>query len=550
MRVQKKTIESLRIVFIFFVVSTVMLPLWASGYDYPGEVLKARASIKGSMLVSHIEFLSSPYCRGRETGDPGMDVADRYIAAILRGTGVKGAGRIGSYFQPVKLRALTLEKGIGLTIEETASGVKKVKHARLDWDFLPVNLSAEEEVSAPVVFAGYGITAPEHKYDDYKNLNAAGKIVLVMRHEPGEKDDDSPFAGRKNSKHGTLLRKILNAQGHGAVGILFVTDPLNHDERSISGGSFMSGTSWTVLRKERMKEDEDFKYMKFKPMLKIIGDDFGVKIPAVVIGGRLGDYILGDNYSLSDIQEKIDKNMKPHSFPLPGKRVTMDIFFKSEAVKANNIVAKVEGSDPELKEEVVIVGAHYDHMGKDNRGRVKPGADDNASGTAAVMELARAFNSLEQKPKRTILFILFTAEEKGLLGARYYVKDPIFPLEKTLALINLDMVGRNDVDQMSVMGKYQYPGLFKIMEAVNKKTVNFELNLSVEEFVRNSDQFPFMRHKISCLLFNSGMHDQLHTREDTVDRIIVEKVEKVAHLVFLGLWEISNLPAGTRLQGK
>jgi len=547
---QKKTIESLRIVFIFFMVSSVMLSLWASGGDYPEEVLKARASIKGSMLVSHIEFLSSPYCRGRETGEPGMDVADKYIATVLRGTGVKGAGRIGGYFQDVELKALTLEKGIGLTIEETTPGVKKVKRARLDWDFLPVNLSAEGEVNAPVVFAGYGITAPQHKYDDYKGIDAAGKIVLVMRHEPGEKDEDSPFAGRKNSKHGTLLGKILNAQEHGAVGILFVTDPLNHDEQAISGGSFMSGTSWTVLSKERMKEDEDFKYMTFKPMLKIIGDDFGVKIPAAVIDGRLCDYILGDNYKLPDIQEKIDKNMKPHSFPLPGKRVTMDIFFKSEPVKANNIVAKVEGSDPELKKEVVIVGAHYDHMGKDNRGQVKPGADDNASGTAVVMELARAFDSLEQKPKRTILFILFTAEEKGLLGARYYVKNPIFPLEKTLALINLDMVGRNDVDQISVMGKYQYPELFKIMETINKKTVNFELNLSVEEFVRNSDHFPFMRQKVPFLLFNSGMHDQLHTPEDNVDRIIVEKVEKAAHLAFLGLWEISNLPAGTRFKGK
>lgn len=548
MKMQKKTIVSLRIVFVCFIISSLLQPLWASAY--PEEVLKAKASIKGSMLRSHIDFLSSTYCRGRENGDYGMEVADKYITAVLSGAGVEGAGLIGSYFQTVKLKALSLEKGIRLKIEENAAGVKRVKNARMDWDFLPVNLSAEGEVTAPVVFAGYGITAPEHKYDDYKGIDAAGKIVLVMRHEPGEKDDKSPFEGRKNSKHGTLLTKILNAQAHGAVGILFVTDPLNHENRSVRGGSYMSGTSWMYLRKERLKDHEDFKYMRFLPMLRIIGDDFGVKIPAVVLGGKLCDYLLGEKYSLLDIQEQIDKNMKPNSFPLPGKRVFMDIFFNSEPVSAHNIVARVEGSDPELKKEVVIVGAHYDHLGKDNRGRIYPGADDNASGTAVVIELARAFHNLEQKPKRTILFILFTAEERGLLGSRYYVKDPIFPLEKTVALINLDMLGRNDVDQISVMGKYQYPKLFNIMEAVNKKTVKFELNLSVEFFVRNSDQFPFMRHKVPSLLFNSGTHDQLHTPEDTLDRIIVEKVEKAAHLVFLSLWEISNLPAGTRLTGK
>jgi Zn-dependent M28 family amino/carboxypeptidase len=226
----------------------------------------------------------------------------------------------------------------------------------------------------------------------------------------------------------------------------------------------------------------------------------------------------------------------------------MQVYFKTEPVRAHNIVAKVEGSDSELKDEVVIVGAHYDHEGKDNRGRVYGGADDNASGSAAVLELARAFQNLEQKPKRTILFILFTAEEKGLLGARYYVEHPLFPLEKTVALINLDMLGRNDVDQIAVVGKYQYPKLFHIVNEANKKSVNFELNFSVEAFIRNSDHFPFMRKNIPSVFFNSGMHDQLHTPEDTVDRIITEKVEKAAQLIFLTLWKTANLPPGTQLR--
>jgi hypothetical protein len=520
--------------------------------DFPPEVLEAKKSIKGTMLLSHIDFLASDLCRGRETGQRGMDAAVKYISTILVGAGVDPAGEFGSYYQPIKLETVSLDKNIRLTIENPISGglVKQVKRARLDWDFLPVILSAEMEVTAQLVFAGYGITAPEHKYDDYKNLNAAGKIVLVMRHEPGENDENSPFEGQKLSKYGTLLSKILNAQEHGAVGILFVTDPLNHDDLSIRGGSFMSGTYWPLLRKERLQKqkDEDLKYRRFSPRMRISGKDYGVRIPAAMIDGKLADYILGEKYSLLEIQKKIDKIITPSSFLLPGRKVTMDIFFKKEFIQAGNIAAKVEGSDPELKKEVVIVGAHYDHVGKDNRGQVYPGADDNASGTAVVIEMARAFHNLKQKPKRTTLFILFTGEEKGLLGSHYYIQDPIFPLDKTLAMINLDMVGRNDVDQMAVIGKYQFPKLFKIIETINKNTVNFQFNFSVEQFIRQSDHSPFMRAGIPCLMFNSGMHDQLHTPRDTVDRIIPDKVEKAAQLVFLSLWQVANLPAGTHLK--
>lgn len=516
--------------------------------DYPEEVQKARRSIKGPMMVSHIQFLASKYCRGRETGDYGMNIADEYISSVLKGAGLQPAGEVGSYFQEVKLMEISLSDRVHLKIEDQTGAATTVKDAKLEWDYLPVNISGENEVSAPVVFAGYGITAPEHHYDDYQNLDARGKIVLVMRHEPGENSDSSPFEGRKLSKHGTFLAKILNAQAHGAVGILFVTDPLNHQDLSVSSGGFLSGTQWASLREKRMKDDEDFKYMKFEKRMKIVGDDFGVKIPAVQIDGKLAQSLLGDNNPLRRLQEEIDKPLKPRSFALAGKKIFLEVQFETKPVDAHNIVAKVEGSDPLLKDEVVIVGGHYDHEGKDNHGDVYGGANDNASGSAAVMEIARAFRELEPKPKRTILFILFTAEEKGLLGARYYVDNPLFPLDKTVAMIDLDMISRNNVDQLSVVGKYQYPQLFKIAEDINKNTTNFELNSNVDAFIRNSDHFPFMRKKIPSLFFNSGEHDDLHTPRDTVELIDVEKTEKAAQLVFLTLWEIANLPPGAQAQ--
>lgn len=526
----------------------VLFLVSAAAADYPEDVLKAKRTVTGRMIVSHIDFLASKYCRGRETGETGMDVAQKYIASVLGGTGATPVGEMGSYFQKVNLKTVSLSERIHLRIEDHIGGTTLIKNAKLEWDYLPINISAEKEVTAPVVFAGYGITAPEHNYDDYKSIDARGKIVLVMRHEPGENDDNSPFDGRKNSKYGTFMSKILNAQKHGAVGILFVTDPLNHTDLSLAGAGFFSGADWPSLRKKRMKDDEDLKYMKFEKRMRIVGQDFGVRIPAVHIDGKLADTLLGTGHSLRTLQEEIDKTQKPRSLSLTGKKVFMEVYFKTEPVKANNIVAKVEGSDPVLKDEVVIVGAHYDHEGKDNNGQFYPGADDNASGTAAVLELARAFKNMESKPKRTVLFILLTAEEKGLLGARFYVDNPLFPLEKTIAYINLDMIGRNDVDQMSILGKYQYPKLFKIIDGINKKTTNFELNFNADEFIKNSDHFPFMRQKVPSIFFNSGMHDELHTPRDTVGRIITEKVEKTAQLVFLTLWETANLPAGTDLR--
>ncbi len=542
-RMNKKKLlfyKSLSILFIFFLSLSSF-----SASDVPEEVLSVKNAITGKMILSHIDFLASKYCRGRDPGDRGMEIATKYITSVLEGAELQPAGEFGTYFQPVRLKTVSLGDKNYLGIEEQMDGVVLSRKAELEWDFLPVIISAEKEVAAPLVFAGYGIAAPEHKYDDYKNLDARGKIVLVMRHEPGENDPESPFEGRKLSIHGTLLSKILNAQKHGAVGILFVTDPLNHKDLTPSA---TGGTRWPSLIKERMKDDEDLKYMRFSPRMRIVGDDFGVKIPAAAIDGELAEGLLGDDMSLLKIQEGIDKNLRPNSFPLSGKKVSMGISFKNERVDASNIVFQVGGSDPELKDEVVIVGAHYDHVGKDNRGRVYGGADDNASGTAGVIEIAWAFRNLKEKPKRTVIFILFTAEEKGLLGSRYYVENPLFPLEKTVAMINLDMIGRNDVEQMSLIGRYQYPKLFSIIDETNKETVNFDLNFAVEEFIRQSDHFPFMRKDVPTVFFNSGMHDQLHRPEDTADLIIPEKAQKVAQLVFLSLWKIANLPPGANLR--
>lgn len=540
----KKNTLSKFIAIAFFALSLSLFTLSAT--DYSAEVLAAKNSIKGKMLLSHVEFLASKHCRGRETGTYGMRVATAYIESVLKGAGVEPAGRIGRYRQSVYLESIDLSSNCFLRIEESKHGSKLLKAAELEEDYLPVILSEENEVSAPLVFVGYGITATEHKYDDYKGIDAKGKIVLALRYEPREKDESSPFDGKKLSPYAPLLSKIKNAQKHGAVGIIFFTGPLNSKR---AGASSCSGTFWPSIYKARTKDDEESEFIDWLKNIRISDDDFGVRIPVAAIDGKLAGRLIGEKHSIKTIQEKIDKTMKPRSFPIAGKKISMAIYFKTEPIDAYNLVAKVEGSDPELKKEVVIVGAHYDHMGKKIRGQLYPGADDNASGTAGVIELARAFQNLQVKPKRSILFLLFTAEEKGLYGSRFYVDHPIFPVEKTRALINLDMIGRNNVDQVSMLGRYHYPKLWDIVDAANRASGNMEINFNAEGSLRRSDQMPFLRKKIPSLYFNSGYHDQYHRPEDTAVRIIPEKMEKIVRLVFLSLYKIADQPAGTRFDG-
>ena len=533
---------------VFPMLFLLLLPLISpvlNAVEFPEQVEKAKNTIKGQIIYSHIDFLASSFCRGREVGDKGMDLAEKYIRTILKSASLPPGGESGDYFQNVRLRSCDLGAEGRLEIMSHSNGNEGIHQAQLIWDYLPISLSVERRVMAPLVFAGYGITAPEYQYDDYQNLKSEGKIVLVMRHEPKEREETDLFEGRKNSKHGTLLSKILNAQKHGAIGILFFNDPVNHQLRDPGE---TSGTYWPSLRKERMKNEEDFQFLSFKPEVELQDADYGVRIPALAIDFKLAEELVGAEVSLQRIQESIDKSLKPQSFMVKDKTATMQVDFHYEPVKAHNIAIKILGSDPELKEEVVLIGAHSDHVGKDNRGRVFGGADDNASGTAAVMEIAKAFYSLEQKPKRTILCLLFTAEEKGLLGSRFYVDHPLVPLEKTYAMINLDMIGRNDLQQISVAGRFQFPKLYEFVKQANETSINMEINFTIEELLQNSDHYPFMRHNIPSVFFNSGLHDQLHRPEDTSDRIVMDKVEKVARLAFLTAFAVADAPKNYALK--
>jgi len=208
-------------------------------------------------------------------------------------------------------------------------------------------------------------------------------------------------------------------------------------------------------------------------------------------------------------------------------------------METQNVVGLLEGSDPDLKDEVVIIGAHYDHVGVFNDS-VYNGADDNASGTCGVIEIAEAFAESDKKPKKSILFIAFAGEEKGLFGSRYYVENPLFPLEKTAAMLNMDMISRNDPNEIAIIGSKYNPGLNEITQKENEK-IGLKLSYDMDRFIFQSDHFPFMKEGVPVLFYNSKDHDDLHKPTDDVDKVLPVKMEKVTKLVFRTAWITANM---------
>jgi hypothetical protein len=367
-----------------------------------------------------------------------------------------------------------------------------------------------------VVFAGYGITAPEHEYDDYEGIDVEGKAVLVFRHEPREEDMDSGWKGAGNTNHSYFQTKLSNAKEHGAVALLFVNGPLHHDPEKDP----LSSLSTSVGRNET--------------------------VPMVHIRKSVADQLLSrSGLDLLELQEKIDKHVKPSSRRLSGTRIDLKAEI-GDVAKARNVMALLEGSDPRLKDEVVVIGAHYDHLGlgaygsraRDRRGEVHNGADDNASGSLGVIELAEAIVQGGLRPKRSVLFQLYDAEEKGLIGSRHYVDNPVIPLEKTSAMINMDMIARVSNNRCGINGTgsgEEWEDILKIAEAGSPVTFDHSAGGS-----GGSDHASFMRKNIPVVFFFSGMHPEYHTPDDDVELCNMEGAVEVLKVALKTTMLVTN----------
>ena len=408
--------------------AVVCAPLTAQQTPVPARELKGYDALNEAALRSDLSYIASDKLAGRMSLQPGDDEAIQWIAAQFAHAGLKpaawdAAGK-ASYLQTFELIEYRPDRA-ATSITMTRAGATTVWHA-------PEAFGAYKsavDLTAPVVFAGYGITAPELGYDDYKGIDAKGKIVLVFDHEPQEDDPRSIFNGTGNTRYATSRVKLLNAQAHGAVAMILVAEPnrrhLTNAERAAKIGG--SVTRANPLPLQAMADDE-------------------LHIPAALVQDAVAAALLSTSGSTgSALQAAIDENLTPQSRPLPDTSLTLHLRNASQSTgKTSNVAALLEGSDPALKAETILITAHHDHDGSspcakdaggiDENGKPTPasdscmqvwhGADDNGSGTVGVVNLARAFAANGTRPKRSILFAVFASEERGLLGAYWMAAHP------------------------------------------------------------------------------------------------------------------------------
>lgn len=499
--------------------------------------------IREADIRADLGFVASGALQGRMSLQPGDDAAIEWIAAEFAKAGLKPAavdeqGR-ANFLQSVPIveyhpnradNQITLTRG---TTTRTWRAPDLVGGYRND-----IN------ITAPIVFAGYGITAPGVGYNDYRGLDARGKIVVVFEHEPQENDPRSRFYGTGNTQFATNRVKGLAAQAHGAVAVLVMAEPNRKHPSNLERVARIGGSAARVppLPLQALPDDE-------------------LKIPVIVVSDSLGNELLaGAGMTPKMLQAAIDQDLVPRSRAIPGATVNLKLenIVRMRGV-SRNVVGLLPGSDPTLAVETVIISAHHDHEGHDDQ-QIWYGADDNGSGTVGVVTLARAFAANPVKPKRSLLFVVFAGEERGLLGSYYMAANPLRPLATTRAMINFDMIGRNEApsvqtnglidipadnsNRLNLIGAGYSPDYDKIVRAANQSiglTLDdrFDRENALNIFFR-SDQFPFVLKKIPAFWFFTGMHPDYHQSTDTADKINYAKMTKIIRLAYLSAWRFAD----------
>ena len=438
-----------------------------------------------------VKKLASPEMKGRGTGSPELENAARYLATQFEKIGIPPAdGK--NYYQRFNVTT-NARLGDRNFLTWTLDGAGSSNALKPAADFQPFNFSGNGTVSGEVVFAGYGITAPEYNYDDYAGIDVKDKIVLLLRHEPQEFEEKSVFAGKAYTRHAQIDYKASNARLHGAKAVLFVNDVSNHTDPDALD--------------------------KFS---RIVGPG-GATLPFVQVTGAVADqWLKTANTTFKDWIANVDHLLKPNSLPLPGLTVKLSASVERETRQVPNVCAYLKGET----DEYIILGAHYDHLGMGEFSSMAPsqagkavhhGADDNASGTAGLIELAHYFKA-QPRLKRGILFLAFSGEELGLLGSNHYVGTPVLPLDKAVAMINMDMIGRINEGRVFVGGAGTGTTLTALIEEA-RKTTDLKLDLSEQGGYGSSDHMSFNIKQVPVLFFFSGLHPDYHKPSDTWDKI-------------------------------
>ena len=479
--------------------ASLVLLLWAFSLAFATPTTTQLSPADPQRYLTDIKTLTEPKMEGRGDGTKGLTRAEHVLVDRYKSYSLEPAGTNG-YLQPFTVSTGAKLKGKNHLLIQNGDTKSSLK---LNQDYVPFSFSSSGTVSAPLLFAGYGVTADEFGYDDYAGLDAKEKIVVVLRYEP------AGFAAKSGNQglttHAQLVTKAINARNHGAKGMILVNGKLGDGEEDL------------LTRFGSVGGPEN------------VGLLF-----AQVKNAAADDWFHAAGKSLKDVQDQINSSSKAASFAFPDSlRATLTVDVETTHATVNNVLAYLPGKT----DEYVIVGAHYDHLGRgtfdslapSQIGQIHPGADDNASGTAGVLELARILSPLKGQLQRGILFMSFAGEELGLLGSAAWVKDPTKPLDKAVAMLNMDMIGRIKDNKVYIGGVGTGSSLQKLLEqAHGDSSLKFELSQSG---YTSSDHTSFVTKRIPVLFFFSGLHSDYHKPSDTWDKISPDPAAQLLNIV-------------------
>lgn len=520
---------------ISFVVTTYVSAQYTSGVSTPDSTIskiidesdisvRYANTIKAEELKAHLDTLSSDSFEGRETGQAGIKKAADYISNYFESLDLPKIGDEQSYFQNVQITFLR-----GTNSEMYVNG-ERFKHL---WDFLSFpdrNKNLPKFSTDEVVFLGYGIDDP--RYSDYRGIDVKDKVILIYDGEPVGQDSISVITKSKELSHWSNFpnNKLIAARNNGVKLVLIIEDnikaELNKNRNELLGGSMSLGDNSVFS----------------KPIAN-----------SVSISSNIARALMGKDISeVIKLRDRIKQKGKRGSKVLKSK-LEFEQDINRELLEGVNVLGFIEGSSK--KDEIVIVSAHYDHVGKKGSD-IFNGANDNASGTSTVLEIAQAFAEAKKNgegPKRSVLCLLVSGEEKGLLGSAYYVDKPILPLENTVVDINVDMVGRSDEkykdnpDYIYVIGSDRLStDLHKVNEAVNQKYTQLTLDYTYNSesdpnrFYFRSDHYNFAKNGIPAIFYFNGTHEDYHRPSDTAEKINFEQMKKTGQLIFHTAWDLAN----------
>ncbi len=556
----------------------IVTGLWLLGL-ITGSALPAAETTEAveARLLEAAKYLADDALEGRGVGTAGIDVAAKYLTEQFGQMGLNVTAVNGGALQTFDLiTSAELGEGNQLTLIDPQGMETPLA---MPADFEVCSFGGSGTFDAEVVFAGYGIEDGDSKYNDFAAVDVKGKLVLIMRRNPGQRDPHGPFAGPHGmSRHAELRTKVSQAVQHGAIGVLLVNDPYSIEKAGRDRGEALTKLQVEVaeladaflavapesaedLRAAREKLAAAVtRWKDLKQTAATANDDVLMKfgyaghsdkvggIPVFHITQAQANKLLksGLGKTLVELEQAIDAAYQPQSAVVPGWKVRGAANVIKVESKVSNVIAVLEGEGP-LADETLVIGAHYDHVGRGGQNSLAPGsseihngADDNASGTAALLELARRLSARPEKLARRLVFIAFTGEELGLLGSAVYVKEPTFPLDKTIAMFNMDMVGRLQDDKLTIFGSGTSPRWESELNAINERTT-FKLSFKPEGF-GPSDHSSFYGKQIPVLHFFTGNHPDYHRPSDDWEKLNVPGMARVVSMLEALVVQTANNP--------